>query len=107
MVWPTGIPPKRECFSGENFPYQSVLLSSVCVTRFKLRLPSSQGTQGDSEALISTKALENGVLALPGTVFLPNGDRTAYVRASFSLLEEEKVDEALRRLAEVIRQGNL
>jgi tryptophan aminotransferase len=42
------------------------------------------------------------VLALPGTVFLPNGRKTAYVRASFSLLSETDVDEAVRRLKEVI-----
>jgi len=48
--------------------------------------------------------LENGVLALPGTAFLPNGTKTPYVRASFSLLEEKEVNEGLRRLAEVIRK---
>ncbi|KAF8577771.1 PLP-dependent transferase [Ramaria rubella] len=72
---------------------------------FKLRLPASpEAHDGDSEALIRTKALENGVLALPGTVFLPNGTKTAYVRASFSLLEKDQVNEALRRLGEVIRR---
>lgn len=72
--------------------------------RFKLLLPtaSDAGSEGDSETLIRTKAFENGVLALPGTVFLPNGRKTAYVRASFSLLEESQVDEALKRLREVI-----
>jgi tryptophan aminotransferase len=35
-------------------------------------------------------------------VFFPNGERTAYVRASFSLLEEEQVNEALRRLRVVL-----
>ncbi|KAK7682478.1 hypothetical protein QCA50_014278 [Cerrena zonata] len=71
---------------------------------FKLLLPaaSDSDSEGDSEALIRTKAFENGVLALPGTVFLPNGRKTAYVRASFSLLEESQVDEALKRLREVI-----
>ncbi|KAI0080929.1 PLP-dependent transferase [Panus rudis PR-1116 ss-1] len=60
---------------------------------FKLKLPD-----GDSQALIATKAFENGVLALPGTVFLPNGRKSAFVRASFSLLEEDQVNEALKRL---------
>ena len=66
--------------------------------RFRLLL----GEDGDSASVIQTKAFEGGVLALPGTVFLPNGARSAYVRASFSLLEEELVDEALRRLRVVI-----
>ena len=58
--------------------------------------------EGDSEHLIRTKAFENGVLALPGTVFIPSGRKTAYVRASFSLPPPEDVDEALRRLRETI-----
>jgi len=68
---------------------------------FKLILndPAKPGVhEEDSETVIRTKALEKGVLALPGTSFLPNGGKTAYVRASFSLLEEDKVEEALRRL---------
>ncbi|THH31490.1 hypothetical protein EUX98_g2696 [Antrodiella citrinella] len=43
---------------------------------FKLLLDDN-----DSEALVRTKAYENGVLALPGTVFLPDGRKTPYVRA--------------------------
>jgi DNA-binding transcriptional MocR family regulator len=66
--------------------------------RFKLLL----GEDGDSESVIRTKAFAGGVLALPGTVFFPNGERTAYVRASFSLLDEELVNEALRRLRVVL-----
>ena len=66
--------------------------------RFKLLL----GNDGDSTSVIRTKAFAGGVLALPGTVFFPNGERTAYVRASFSLLEEEQVNEALRRLRVVL-----
>ena len=75
------------------------------VTRFRLLL----GEDGDSESVIRTKAFEGGVLALPGTVFFPNNARTTYVRASFSLLEEEQVNEALRRLRVVIlkeREGS-
>ncbi|GLB40686.1 putative PLP-dependent transferase [Lyophyllum shimeji] len=66
---------------------------------FKLLLGDDSG---DSRALIADKAVEKGVLALPGTVFLPNGRKTPYVRASFSLLGEDEVDEALRRLAQVV-----
>ncbi|KIL62387.1 hypothetical protein M378DRAFT_187325 [Amanita muscaria Koide BX008] len=58
--------------------------------------------EGDSEAIIRTKAFEKGVLALPGTVFLPNGRKTGYVRAAFSLPEEEEVLEGLKRLREAI-----
>ncbi|KAL4246429.1 Class-I pyridoxal-phosphate-dependent aminotransferase-like protein [Abortiporus biennis] len=69
---------------------------------FKLLIDPDTTADGDSETVIRSKALEKGVLALPGTVFLPDGKKTAYVRASFSLLEEDQVNEALRRLKEVI-----
>ncbi|KAI0750181.1 PLP-dependent transferase [Daedaleopsis nitida] len=64
----------------------------------------SNGYEGDSEVIIRTKALENGVIALPGTVFHPSGRKTTYVRASFSLLPEEQVEEALKRLRTVLLQ---
>ncbi|OJA14595.1 hypothetical protein AZE42_13520 [Rhizopogon vesiculosus] len=72
---------------------------------FKLLLSQNQTSdldEGDSEDLIRTKAYEGGVLALPGTVFLPNGRKTAFVRASFSLSTEEQVNEALKRLRTVL-----
>ncbi|KAJ4479621.1 PLP-dependent transferase [Lentinula edodes] len=56
----------------------------------------------DSRTLIETHAFANGVLALPGTVFLPNGSKTPYVRASFSLLREEQVVEAMKRLRKTV-----
>ena len=63
--------------------------------------------EGDSEAVIKTQAFEKGVLALPGTVFLPNGTKTAYVRASFSLTEEKDVDMAIQRLRDVILDSRM
>ncbi|EKM58576.1 uncharacterized protein PHACADRAFT_207395 [Phanerochaete carnosa HHB-10118-sp] len=68
---------------------------------FKL-LVGSDTEEGDSESIIRTNAVERGVLALPGTVFLPNGRKTAYVRAAFSLLPPEEVEEAIKRLRDVI-----
>ncbi|KZV94690.1 PLP-dependent transferase [Exidia glandulosa HHB12029] len=67
---------------------------------FELVLPPG----GDSKELIETKAFKAGVLALPGQVFYPGGRKTSFVRASFSLLDEDQVNEALRRLAVVIRE---
>ncbi|KIJ59657.1 hypothetical protein HYDPIDRAFT_100292 [Hydnomerulius pinastri MD-312] len=69
---------------------------------FKLLMSPDPTEEGDSKELIETKAYEGGVLALPGTVFLPNGRKTAYVRAAFSLSTEEQVNEALRRLRVVM-----
>ena len=67
--------------------------------RFRLLL---NGGRKDSEEIIREKAYRKGVLALPGTSFMPGGGPTAYVRASFSLLEPSVVDEALLRLRAVL-----
>ena len=48
--------------------------------------------------IIRRNGLERGVLALPGTVFFPSGKKTSYVRAAFSLLSEDRVEEAVKRL---------
>lgn len=70
----------------------------------KLRLPpTAAAPEGDSEELIRRKAFDAGVLALPGQSFFVLGRATPYVRASFSLLDEADVDEALRRLAGVVK----
>ncbi|KAF5342197.1 hypothetical protein D9611_001983 [Ephemerocybe angulata] len=69
---------------------------------FWFKLLTKDGSEGDSKAIIETTAFNRGVLALPGTAFLPNGRKTAYVRASFSLTPEEDVDVALGRLREAI-----
>ncbi|THV04496.1 PLP-dependent transferase [Dendrothele bispora CBS 962.96] len=70
---------------------------------FKLCGNEENANDTDSKALIEGPAFTNGVLALPGTVFLPNGRKSPYVRASFSVPSEEEVEEALRRLGETIK----
>lgn len=70
--------------------------------RFKLLLNNPNGEEGDSDEIIRTKALEKGVLAIPGTVFWPHGRKSAYVRVPFSLASDEDIDEGIRRLREVI-----
>jgi len=78
---------------------------------FKLKLNHDPATTTsiaddvDSEPIIRTRAFEKGVLALPGNVFLPNGNKTGYVRASFSLNTEEEVFEALRRLRVALEEA--
>lgn len=71
--------------------------------RFKLLAGGEQ--EGDSDAVIRTTALEHGVLALPGTVFYPGKRKSAYVRASFSVLDDAQTDEALRRLRGAILES--
>ena len=79
--------------------------------RFRILLnePGSESkageAEGDSDYIIRTAAVERGVLALPGAVFYPNPRKTPYARASFSLLPESQVDEALRRLREVVLEA--
>ncbi|KAF8895972.1 PLP-dependent transferase [Infundibulicybe gibba] len=69
---------------------------------FKLLLSDKLDAEGDSEDIIRNKAFEKGVLALPGTVFLPNGRKTAYVRAAFSLTGAEDTEEAIKRIRDAI-----
>lgn len=69
----------------------------------KLKLPASTNNpEGDSYALISEKAKAAGILAVPGTAFMPGGASSCYVRTSFSLIPEEQVEEALTRLRTVV-----
>jgi tryptophan aminotransferase len=65
-------------------------------------LKEGSDAEGDSDSVIRNTAFNHGVLALPGTVFLPNGRKTAYVRASFSLATEDEVELAVQRLRKAI-----
>ena len=78
--------------------------NSIIERRRRFKLCLKDGNE-DSAAIIRTKAFEKGVLALPGTVFLPNGRKTAYVRTSFSVVGEDEVEEAVKRLREAILES--
>ncbi|KAJ7104362.1 pyridoxal phosphate-dependent transferase [Mycena belliarum] len=64
-----------------------------------------EGKEVDSQVLIANKAVARGVLAVPGTAFMPGGGPTPFVRVSFSLIEEADADEAFRRLRGVILEA--
>ncbi|KIO34427.1 hypothetical protein M407DRAFT_64463 [Tulasnella calospora MUT 4182] len=81
-------------------------VSGMFIWYVRILRPTANSPEGDSAALIRERAVAQGVLALPGTAFFPNGQTSAYVRAAFSLLEPEDVDEAMRRLALVITEYN-
>ncbi|KAJ6562077.1 pyridoxal phosphate-dependent transferase [Mycena capillaripes] len=68
-------------------------------------LVHTSGRPTDSAALISGKAVAKGVLAVPGTAFMPLGGATPYVRVSFSIIEEEPAAEACRRLREAVLEA--
>jgi kynurenine/2-aminoadipate aminotransferase len=58
----------------------------------------------DSFALITEKAVEEKVLLVPGAVFMPEIDaKSSHVRAAFSTATPEQMDEALARLARLLR----
>lgn len=69
--------------------------------RVKLLLGPGGDGEIDTEKLL-TKGFQHGILVLPGTSSLPNERKSAHVRLSFSLLTEEMVHEALRRLRAVV-----
>lgn len=60
------------------------------------------GRPVDSKVLGLGKGVEKGVLTVPGQAFMPLGGATPYIRVSFSLIEEDKAEEAFRRLREVV-----
>lgn len=90
-------------FWSESLPLIRVFRTNgYTATRFKLLI---DGAEEDSQVIIRDHAFKNGVLALPGTVFMPNGGKTAYVRASFSQLGEVEVEEAVKRIRDTILQA--
>ena len=57
----------------------------------------------DSAALIASKAIEKKILLVPGFEFYPNPKTSNSVRAAYSIANEQEIDLALARLAELIR----
>ncbi|KAJ2917040.1 hypothetical protein MD484_g3390, partial [Candolleomyces efflorescens] len=56
----------------------------------------------DSTPFIRDTAVPRGVLVLPGKTAFPDGRETLHVRLSFSLLSDEEMEEAVKRLAGAI-----
>lgn len=51
---------------------------------------------------LATRAVEQGVAAVPGTLFFPDGSGGDSLRLSFSLVDEEKIDEGISRLGSLL-----
>jgi 2-aminoadipate transaminase len=51
---------------------------------------------------LAGRAGEHGVAVVPGLLFFPDGRGTDSVRLSFSLVDEEKIDEGIERLASLL-----
>jgi len=56
----------------------------------------------DTESLIKQRALEQKVLMVPGSSFMPNKEASSYVRAAYSTATPEDMDLALQRLAKLL-----
>eukprot|EP01059_Diplonema_ambulator_P003399 TRINITY_DN13082_c0_g2_i1.p1 TRINITY_DN13082_c0_g2~~TRINITY_DN13082_c0_g2_i1.p1 ORF type:complete len:438 (+),score=109.91 TRINITY_DN13082_c0_g2_i1:51-1316(+) len=59
----------------------------------------------DTMELIMEKAKKERVLLVPGQSFFTDGKPSNCVRASFSLVSDEEMDEALSRLAKLLREN--
>ncbi|KAF8665734.1 hypothetical protein AX16_000182 [Volvariella volvacea WC 439] len=71
----------------------------------KLKLPPTpECPEGDADRFVRSKAIPNLVILLPGQAFFYSEKKSPYVRFSFSTLDEERVDIALGRLADLLRQ---
>ena len=78
--------------------------SDAELTRYRIQLLgiAAPGEEADAYAVIAEKAVEKGIVAVPGTAFMPGGGKSGFVRTSFSLVSDADADEAMRRLREVI-----
>ena len=57
----------------------------------------------DSDDL-ARRAVEHGVGIVPGGLFFTDGTGTGKVRLSFSMVDEERIDEGIERLASLVRR---
>jgi tryptophan aminotransferase len=74
----------------------------------RLNLPpvsAPHGQHGDSFSLVSEKAKAKGVLAVPGVAFMPNEECSSYVRTSYSIIPEEDVEEAFKRIRDCVEEA--
>ena len=58
----------------------------------------------DSSQLVKTKCAEAKVLAIPGEACVVDNKPSPYIRCAFSTASDEDIDEALRRLAALLKQ---
>ncbi|MBA2298621.1 MAG: PLP-dependent aminotransferase family protein [Actinobacteria bacterium] len=58
--------------------------------------------RGADSADLARRAVERGVGIVPGTLFFPDGRGADTVRLSFSLVDEERIDDGIERLASLV-----
>ena len=57
---------------------------------------------GVDTAELAGRAVEEGVAVVPGTLFFPDGRGTDSLRLSFSLVDEERIDDGIARLGSLL-----
>lgn len=58
----------------------------------------------DAERMVETDGMELGILVNPGNGFSTTGGLKNYMRASFSMIVPEKVEESMIRFAKMIER---
>jgi len=57
----------------------------------------------DTWSMLMQRGLEKNIMLLPGKGFMPVGEHSCYMRAAFSVAQEDKFDVAFERLAQLIK----
>jgi 2-aminoadipate transaminase len=57
---------------------------------------------GTDAVELAGRAIEQGVAVVPGMLFFPDGRGTESLRLSYSLVEEEKIDDGIARLGSIV-----
>ena len=60
--------------------------------------------EGMDATTLLPRALDHGVAFTPGAVFFVDGGGERTLRLSFSAIPAQRIDEGVKRLAEVVRQ---
>jgi DNA-binding transcriptional MocR family regulator len=58
----------------------------------------------DSNSLIKQKAINEKVLMVPGKSFMPNDEDSPFVRAAYSTTSFDQMEEAIKRLASLLKK---
>ncbi|KAF9885521.1 hypothetical protein FE257_012849 [Aspergillus nanangensis] len=66
-----------------------------------LRLPPGR----DSFELLRRQGMESGILAIPGVAFMPKEQKMCQIRVSFSLISEDNMAEACRRISRLVESA--
>jgi tryptophan aminotransferase len=56
----------------------------------------------DSFDIMTRLAQHHGILAIPGVEFMPDKTKTTNLRLSFTMIPEDKMDEACSRIAKLV-----